>query len=103
MSMYPQDPDSAIIDMLWVGNHNPELLIEENLTHFRVIFNGLENIGEMLDMRRLRDQLLTIRSSIMQKTQHSIPNFLLDKYYPNYQELVSVQKFVTFEMKLLPQ
>ena len=41
--------------MLWVGNHNPEQLIAQNLTHFRVIFNGLDNISELCDMRQLRD------------------------------------------------
>lgn len=54
-------------------------------------------------MRKLRDQLLTVRSSILTKTQHSIPSFLLDKYYPTHAELVQVQKFLNFELKILPQ
>lgn len=99
---YPENEESQLIDLLWVGGHNPKQLIAQNLSHFRVIFNGLDNIGEMLDMRMLRDKLLNARSSIMTKTQHCIPSFLLDRYFPSYQELVSVQKFITFEMKLLP-
>ena len=37
----------------------------------------------------------------MAKTQHCIPHFLLDKYYPNYSEIVSVQKLLAFELKIL--
>lgn len=49
----------------------------------------------------MRDQLLTVRSSILTQTQHSIPNFLLDKYYPSHSELVAVQKYIIFELKVL--
>lgn len=37
----------------------------------------------------------------MAKMQFCIPHFLLDKYHPSYSELVSVQKLLTFEIKIL--
>lgn len=57
-----------MIDLLWVGNHDPKRLITSSLSHFRVVFNGLENIEELLDMRMLRDQLYNVRTSILAKT-----------------------------------
>ena len=39
----------------------------------------------------------------MSKMQHIIPHFLLDKYHPSYQELLSVQKLLTLELKILAQ
>ena len=37
----------------------------------------------------------------MTKMQHCIPHFILDKYHPSYSELVSVQKLLSFELKIL--
>ena len=53
--IYPNDEEADLIDVLWVGNHNPTTLIGSALSHFRVIFNGLDNIDELIDMRTLRD------------------------------------------------
>ena len=44
-----------------------------------------------------------MRSSILTKTQHCIPNFLIDKYMPTHQELVQVQKCIQFELKTMPR
>ena len=81
---------SGLIDVLWVGNHEPKRLQAKSLERFRVIFNGLENIDELLDFTMLRDSLLTVRSSIVAKTQYCIPNFILDKYYPSHTELIRI-------------
>ena len=90
-----------LLDMLWVGGHNPQQLIPQSLCHFRVIFNGLHNIGDMIDMRALRDQLFQVRSAILDKMQHCIPHFILDKYQPTYRELLAVQKLLAFELKIM--
>ena len=38
-----------MIDVLWVGNQDVSRLQSGNLERFRVVFNGLENIDELLD------------------------------------------------------
>ena len=46
-----------MLDVLWVGSHNPDQLIAESISHFRVIFNGLPGESKVVEMRSLRDQL----------------------------------------------
>lgn len=50
-----------MLDLLWVGSHNPKNVFASSLPHFRVLFNAIDNISEMLNMKILRDQLLQIR------------------------------------------
>ena len=60
--------EDKLIDLLWVGSHNADSVAPSVFENFRVIFNGVENVQEMCDMRRLRDQLLTVRHAILAKT-----------------------------------
>ena len=53
--------DDEMLDLLWVGSHNPKDVFASSLPHFRVLFNAIDNISEMIDMKMLRDQLLHIR------------------------------------------
>ena len=63
-----EDDENFMLDLLWAGKTNPKLLSPACLTHFRVIFNGLDNIADVINMRTLRDQLFQVRSAILMKT-----------------------------------